>query len=164
MQPMFAFIVLGLAIVAFFSQECIRVCKKITSIPGAKLLLPLAFASWMLEEYEDWGGWLLVKFQAVLHQTIHFFSTLLPFEFERGKISLIRIIFLFLLACLPVWLPVWLHRLKAIDHHLSRGSAALDHSSHHADSLLSLDLKTFSSVLINSVPLILRLYSDRSLH
>ena len=114
MQPMFAFIVLGLAIVAFFSQECIRVCKKITSIPGAKLLLPLAFASWMLEEYEDWGGWLLVKFQAVLHQTIHFFSTLLPFEFERGKISLIRIIFLFLLACLPVWLPVWLHRLKAI--------------------------------------------------
>ncbi len=95
------------AILVFFSQEFVRLFKKIFSIPGVKLLLPLALASWLIEAYEDWGRWLLLRFQAASHQALHQLATLVPFE--AGVISFMRIVYLFLLA----GLPLWIYRLRA---------------------------------------------------
>lgn len=97
-----ALVVFLSSIVAFFAEEFGRMFKKIFAIPGAKLLLPLAFASWLIEVYEDWGLWLLVWFQALLNQALHKLSTFMPFE--RGSISLIQIIYLFLIGSLPIWI------------------------------------------------------------
>lgn len=96
-----ALLVLCSSIVVFFSQEFIGLFKKIFSIPGVKLLFPLILASWLIEVYEDWGYWLLLKCQALLHQFVYQLTTLLPFE--TAAISVTRIIFLFLFASLPIW-------------------------------------------------------------
>ena len=96
-----ALIVFFTSIVAFFAQEFGRMFKKIFAIPGVLLLAPLAVASWLIEVYEDWGIWLLSMFQAEIHQFIHKLSTFVPFE--TGSISFVRIIYLLLIASIPVW-------------------------------------------------------------
>jgi len=96
-----ALVVLSSSILVFFLQEFIRLFKKIVAVPGVKLFLPLVFASLLIEIYEGWGLWLLTWCQAELHQFIHLLSRLAPFE--RGAVSLMRIVYLFTMASLPVW-------------------------------------------------------------
>jgi hypothetical protein len=96
-----ALVVLGSAIFVFFSDEFVKFLGKIFSIPGVKLLLPLALASLIIEAYEDWGYWLLVKAQAFLHQFVNKFATFLPFEW--GAVAVTRIVIIFLFICLPIW-------------------------------------------------------------
>lgn len=91
----------GGAIFIFFSQEFLRIYKKILSIPGVKLLLPLILASWFIEVYEGWGRWLMIRCQSVLHQILYQLATMMPFE--TGAVSVIRILYLFILSGLPLW-------------------------------------------------------------
>jgi len=88
------------SIIAFFSQEFLRMFKKLFSIPGVKLLLPLAVASLLIEMHEDFGFWVLTWGQLQLHRIINALAGLLPFE--TGSVLLVRIVFLFCLAILPV--------------------------------------------------------------
>ena len=97
-----ALVVFCSSIVAFFSQEFSKMFKKIFAIPGVLLLAPLALASWLIEIYEDWGAWLLLWIQAGLHQFLHKLSVLVPFE--SHSLSFFRIVYLFLIASLPVWI------------------------------------------------------------
>lgn len=97
-----AFVVLFSAVLVFFSNEFAQGLKKFFSIPGMKLLIPLILASWLLETYEDWGYWLLIKIQAAFHQMLHYLVQMMPFE--RGAAAFVQIIVLFLLGGLPLWL------------------------------------------------------------
>jgi hypothetical protein len=90
------------SIFVLFSQEFIGLFKKIMSIPGVKLFLPLAVASSVVEIYEELGWWLLSQFQLVVHQSIYYLAAFLPFD--TGAISLICILYLFLVASIPSWI------------------------------------------------------------
>ncbi len=95
-----ALVVVCSSIIAFFSQEFVRMFKKLFSIPGMKLFLPLAIASCLIEVYEDWGFWFLTSFQAAIEKMTHALAHLFPFE--TGSVLIIRILFLFVLACIPI--------------------------------------------------------------
>ena len=96
-----AAIVLITSILVFFSQEFVRLFKKVMSITGVNLLLPLFIASILIETYELWGVWLLENCHLALHLLIYKVTVLLPFE--TGALLLMRVIFLFLFASAPVW-------------------------------------------------------------
>ncbi len=105
-----ALVVLCSSIVVFFSEEFISLFKKMLAIPGVKLLLPLVIASLFVEMYESWGLWVLARCQAALHQVIYLLSRLVPFE--TGSVSLMRIVYLFIIASLPVWCFLLKSRLQ----------------------------------------------------
>jgi hypothetical protein len=95
-----AFIVFCSSVVVFFAEEWGRFFKKVLSLPGFKLLLPLVIASCFIEFYDIWGEWLLLKIQSGFHLAIHTISNLLPFT--QGAVFLTRILFLLGLASLPL--------------------------------------------------------------
>ena len=94
------------ALLLAFSQELSRFVKKMADIPGMKLLAPLAFASLLIEIYYGWCNGLLLLLCAGLNRIIQNTAALLPFQ--MGSLFLIRVVFLFLLVNLPVWI-VWLN-------------------------------------------------------
>ena len=89
------------SIIAFFSQELIGLYKKIMRTPGATLLAPLIVASWLIEVFEFWGRWLLLGVQAKFEYILTKIDSIIPFE--TGSMLLTRIVFLCVLACLPLW-------------------------------------------------------------
>ena len=100
-----AIIVFLASIASFFSQEFTRLFKKIFAIPGVKLILPLFLASFIIIFYEEFGQWLLVRFQIFLHKVVVKLDMILPFK--TGFISLGRIISLFIIASVPIWIAEW---------------------------------------------------------
>lgn len=109
-----AVIVFVASIIAFFAEEFKRLFTKIFAIPGFKLLGPLAFASWLIYIFEDKGlYWFLSGFKRALHQMEQKLSKLL---LHTDNISWVRIVFLFLVASIPVWVSLYLaHRKKRFD-------------------------------------------------
>jgi hypothetical protein len=97
-----ALVILFSAVIVFFSNEFAGGLKKFFSLPGMKLFIPLILASWLIETYEDWGYWLLIKIQAAFHQTLHYLAQMMPFE--RGAAAFVQIMVLFLLGGVPLWL------------------------------------------------------------
>lgn len=95
-------IVIFAAVVVFFSEEIAGVIIKIFSIPGVKLLLPLTFASWVVEYYQEWGLWILLWCKKLLHQLVHQLAANLPFHV--GSVFFVHVTHLFLLGCLPIWI------------------------------------------------------------
>ena len=95
-----AIVVFCASIAAFFAQEFGRMFKKFFAIPGTKLLVPLVIASWIIEIYEEWGLWLLLRIQAWLHQFVHKLHALIPFE--QGSLPFTKIVYLFFIASLPL--------------------------------------------------------------
>jgi hypothetical protein len=94
-------VVLWVGFLICFSQEFLNLIRKVMSVPGFKVTLPLLLASWVISLYEDWGQWLILKVQILLHQFIYQLSTLMPFE--TRNVLFLRIVFLFLLAGTPLW-------------------------------------------------------------
>ena len=95
-----ALLVFCSAIFVFFLDEFKGLLKKIFSIPGFKLVIPLIIASLVIEAYEAWGQWLLLWFQKGLHQILYKFASFMPFE--MGAVLVVRILFLLAAAMLPV--------------------------------------------------------------
>ena len=54
-------VVLVTSILVFFSQEFGKTGRKVFSIPGAKLFLPLILASLIVEVHEPFIHWFMVK-------------------------------------------------------------------------------------------------------
>ncbi len=100
------------AIAAFFSQEFTGFFKKIFAIPGVKLILPLALASWLVESYEDWLLWILLTLKNALHYVVHGLDALIPLHL--GAVSFAHIIHLFLLASVPVWVILALGKSRGM--------------------------------------------------
>ena len=88
-------------IVVLFSQEFAGLFKRIFSIPGAKLLFPLAIASLLVEYYEEWGLWLLLVCKDGLHYVFYKISDIVP---SRNAVKILHVFYLFLLSRLPIWI------------------------------------------------------------
>lgn len=96
-----ALVVFCSSIAVFFSDELSALLKKISKFPGVKLLIPLLFASWLIEKYQDWGRWLLIQVQALSFKLVETSSHIV--SFQAGAVSFFRVLYLFVLAGLPVW-------------------------------------------------------------
>ena len=70
-----------------------------------KLCVPLILVSLLIEQYDNWCVWFLLECQIQLHNALKLVVGLLPFQL--GAVLLSKVLFLFLLACLPMCL-VWL--------------------------------------------------------
>lgn len=105
-------LVLGAAIVVFFSEEFAGLIKKAAHVPGVKLFVPLFIASWLVVSFEYW----LWRALFYLHQFIAFdvdlLMKLLPFQWGAEKTA--QIINLALMTLAPVLLFAWLYKRR---HH-----------------------------------------------
>lgn len=107
-----ALLVLGTAIVVFFSQEFADAIKKFFSIPGMKLFIPLIIVSWVYERYEPWVLWCLLYIQKALHRLTHHVAGTLPFP--NWAITHAKIVTLVVFAIAPIGLCYTLTRLKGL--------------------------------------------------
>lgn len=105
-----ALIIFVTAIICFFSQEFARTFKRIFEIPGAKLLLPLAIASWLVLEFDYWLLWALYYTGDIFRNILIFTQHYLPAK-EWIK-SLNQIILLSLFSILPVITLDYYYRYK----------------------------------------------------
>ncbi|KTD66428.1 hypothetical protein [Legionella shakespearei] len=102
-----ALVVLVAAIVVLFSQEFIQLFKKILTIKGAKLVLPLLIVSWLVFTFDYWVLWGIYYYGTVLNSITAFLSNLLPFQ--TGAYPLVMILLLTAISVVPVIL--WEHYL-----------------------------------------------------
>ncbi len=77
-----AFVIFIAAIIVFFSQEFVSLFKKILVIRGAKLLVPLAIASWAVYAFEEGWVWLIYYFRECFHTLSSFLMILLPVPYS----------------------------------------------------------------------------------
>lgn len=88
-------------IFAFFSQEFFRFFKKIFSIPGVKLVLPLVMASALVELYQSPLHscliWLRLKVYKLLNALIHLLGV------SEMKIMLTKIMILFAIPIIAIF-------------------------------------------------------------
>lgn len=105
-----AILICSFAIVVFFAQEFLDGLKKIFKIPGVKLFLPLLLASSLIELYEPWEGWLLFRIKILFNYLPAGIAYFLPFGKMSGYIG--KIIYLFILGCLPLWIAAFRSRSK----------------------------------------------------
>lgn len=101
-------LMLTLASVVFFSaifllfwQEFGRFLGKLFAIKGVKLFFPLIVASCCIESYAEELRSALLILSYALYEVMYKASLLLPFQ---AGLSVVEILFLFLIASLPVWL------------------------------------------------------------
>lgn len=95
-----AIVVFFASIFVFFSQEFIKTGKKIFSIKGAPLILPLAIASWLLYQFSSWILWGLYYYGEVLTKLRKMLMMVIPFQ-QLGY-PLATIIVLTVISVLPV--------------------------------------------------------------
>lgn len=92
------------AVSLLFLDEFTHIYKKIIAIPGVVLLVPLLFASSVVERYAniwEWLGWLS---QSEIQALVSDMASGLPFQL--GSLPLIKVMFLCLLTFMPV-LIIW---------------------------------------------------------
>ncbi len=95
-----ALVVFGCAIMVFFSKEFGNFIKKLLSIPGMKLLLPLIFVSFFIIYFKLEVLWFLAKFQTILFTLTQSLASLFPFQ--TMAYALATILVLISITVLPV--------------------------------------------------------------
>lgn len=95
-------IILGSAILVFFSQEIASAFEKLFAIPGVKLLLPLILVTALLLHAEPW----VFSFLLVLHDFFDLLSQGLAYFLPDNSIMRMacQAVGLWLLAIVPVWI------------------------------------------------------------
>ena len=90
-------VVLVTSILVFFSQEFGKTGRKVFSIPGAKLFLPLILASLIVEVHEPFIHWFMVKVKNYYHDFTGYIAQ------ELGiSTAVLDGFFIFTLTMLPV--------------------------------------------------------------
>ncbi|HAT9660178.1 TPA: hypothetical protein JBD28_08950, partial [Legionella pneumophila subsp. pneumophila] len=84
-----ALVILFATIMVFFSQEFIRTFKKILAIKGAKLLVPLGIASWLIYNFDYLFIWVIYYIREVLQAVLAFLTRIMPFKPYSTSIALI---------------------------------------------------------------------------
>ncbi len=116
MTTLLCLIVLITSIIGFFSQEFIRLFKRVWAIPGAKLVVPLLIASLIAEWFALWGWKSLFSFQTGLSFVEHGLANLLPVQ--TGALMVTRVVLLVLIPGIPVWVTWFMTRKKKISNAL----------------------------------------------
>lgn len=97
-----ALVILFTAIMVFFSHEFIGTFKKIFGIKGAKLLIPLGLASWLIYNFDYLFIWAIYYIREVLQVFLSFLTYIMPFQKYAASVALI--ILLTVVSVLPVLL------------------------------------------------------------
>ncbi len=96
-----AAVVFFAAIMTFFSQEFIRTFKKIMDIKGAKLILPLLVASWLVLNYDYWALWVVYYYREILHGCVRMLAYIIPFK--QISFYIADILVLTIISIVPVF-------------------------------------------------------------
>lgn len=110
-----ALVVLLGAIFVLFSQDFIKVIKKILGIKGAKLILPIALASWCIYTFNYYVLWGLYYCHEALQSITAFFAKFIPFKSIATPI--VTILFLTFISVAPVFLLDWYLWKKSYKHY-----------------------------------------------
>lgn len=105
-----AAVVFFAAIITFFSQEFIRVFKKIFAIKGAKLLIPLAVASWFMYSYDYLALAAISYYREALNAVATFLTDIIPLGSASSYVAFILL--LTIISVVPVFVLDWFHRKK----------------------------------------------------
>lgn len=105
-----ALVVFLSAIMVLFSQEFIRIFKGIFAIRGAKLILPLAFASWLVCLFDYPLLWAVYYYREFLAAAANALAYFIPFK--TAALPVAKIILITSLAVIPVFLLDWIVRQK----------------------------------------------------
>ena len=116
-------LVLMATVVVFFSEEFAGFIKKIFSIPGFLLLIPLAIASYVVLKFESYLAMFLYFLNNAFHVIIGIIYKILPFT--TGALQVARIIFLCLATVLPLFILDWVMKRRThrpFEYHYLIGS------------------------------------------
>lgn len=99
------------AIFLFFSQEFIGLFKRTSEIKTVRLVLPLLLASWLVYVLDDQLLAVAIGYTNQLRSILFALQSLLPF----GQIAgfLVHVLFLTVIAVVPVYLLDYLFRKKS---------------------------------------------------
>ncbi|QMT59682.1 hypothetical protein [Legionella sp. PC997] len=95
-----ALVVLLSSIIVFFSEEFIKAFNKLFAIKGAKLIIPMFAASWLLYTYNFWVLWGLFYAHELLQDVLNLIVRIMPFQ--KGAVSLVLVFMLTFLSVVPV--------------------------------------------------------------
>ncbi|WP_131782347.1 hypothetical protein [Legionella gresilensis] len=98
-------IILGSAILVFFSAEFGNMIKKIMAIPGVKLLLPLTLVSWFIISSEAWILWGLLFVKIGLHTAVSWLAKIMPFPGWKERLATFFVIYL--ITLIPLSIIYW---------------------------------------------------------
>lgn len=105
-----ALVILLGSIFVFFSQEFIRMFKKVFAIKGAKLFLPLFLASWLVYTFNYWALWGIYYYREMLHDAESFLVKIMPFQL--GAQSAALVILFTVISVVPVFVIDVISRRK----------------------------------------------------
>ncbi|MCL9682746.1 hypothetical protein [Legionella maioricensis] len=105
-----AAVVFCAAIFVFFSQEFIRTFKRIFAIKGAPLILPLAAASWVIYNFDDWVYLVIYYYRDVLRAIVTFLTKIIPLGQLSSYVAVILL--LTFISVVPVFVLDWSFRRK----------------------------------------------------
>lgn len=106
-----ALVVFFASILILFSDEFIKLFKKLFAVKGAKLFIPLFVASWLVSHYEFWVWWEMFYLRERLRYMLNFLVQIMPFQLGAKPIALI--ILLVFLSVVPVLIMEFLSRRKS---------------------------------------------------
>ncbi len=112
MSILFAFIVLCASIVGFFLNEWTALFQRIFSITALRLILPLLFASFVVESYALWGWKALTMIRKSLVNSELWLMHWLPFH--TGALFLTRVFILVFFAFTPILIVKWMTRKRPL--------------------------------------------------
>ncbi|WP_454780669.1 hypothetical protein [Legionella sp. WA2022007384] len=106
-----ALVVLFSSIVVFFSEEFIKAFKKLFAIKGAKILIPMFAASWLIYTFNFWVLWAVFYAHEILQDVLNFLVRIMPFQ--KGAVSLVLVFMLTFLSVVPVLILDVISRRKS---------------------------------------------------
>lgn len=110
-----AILVFFASIIVFFSQEFIRMFKRIFAIWGAKTIIPLAVASWAVFTFDYWFLWAIYYYKELLQRSCDFLTELMPFQ--QGAALVAAIILLTVISVAPVYFLDLFLRKRTYKHY-----------------------------------------------
>ncbi|MCW8410094.1 hypothetical protein OQJ13_14030 [Legionella sp. PATHC035] len=98
------------SILVFFSEEFIKTIKKIFAIKGAKLIIPLFVASWLIFSFDLWVLWAIYYLREMLHDILNYLVQIMPFQ--NWALQVVLVFMLTFLSVVPVLVLDFLSRRK----------------------------------------------------
>ncbi|AUH72165.1 hypothetical protein [Legionella sainthelensi] len=77
------------SILVFFSEEFIKIFKKLFAIKGAKLFIPLFLASWLIYTFDFWFLWIAFYLRETLLYVVMFLTSIMPFRTGANSVALV---------------------------------------------------------------------------
>ncbi|CAM2780841.1 Uncharacterised protein [Legionella steigerwaltii] len=110
-----ALLVLLGSILVFFSEEFSKAIKKLFAIKGAKLIIPLFAASWLIYTFDFWVLWAIFYLREILYDVLNFLVRIMPFQ--TGAVQVVLVFMLTFLSVVPVLTLDFLSRRKTFKNY-----------------------------------------------